>query len=276
MQDIRLTDREAMLARTDLPANVFAVTRTDMAGFTARVTVPNPVAPQLPPIEVLHCWISADVTLHGRPVRVVSAHLENVNAAVQQAQARELLDGPLHTEQPSVLLGDLNAPPGSETYALLKNGRGDTWADAHRDDPGFTCGQPPTCVTRTPAAASASTMCSTAAGSPRRRQTESVRTRLTALRRACGPPTMPASGACSTCAEQPLAAPHRPIARQGRRDRERAALWAALRAGGSPASGRFTCVPLRTHLFDIPHTVRRQRSTHATLANRACPGHDPL
>ncbi|MBQ0865898.1 integrase core domain-containing protein [Streptomyces sp. RK75] len=42
------------------------------------------------------------------------------------------------------------------------------------------------------------------------------------------------------------------------------------------ASGHFAYVPLRTHLFDIPHTVRRQRSAHATLANHACPGHDPL
>lgn len=40
--------------------------------------------------------------------------------------------------------------------------------------------------------------------------------------------------------------------------------------------GTSHAVPLRTHLFDIPHTARRQRSAHATLANRVCPGHDPL
>ncbi|MFC9247718.1 endonuclease/exonuclease/phosphatase family protein [Streptomyces sp. NPDC057136] len=141
LQDIRLTDREVLLARTDLPANVFSVTHADKALFDAHVSVPNPVNSQLPGINVLHGWVSVDATVRGRTTHVVSTHLENLSVGVQQAQARELLEGPLDTGLPSVLLGDLNAAPDSSTYRILVPPFTDAWAATRRNNPGHTCCQ---------------------------------------------------------------------------------------------------------------------------------------
>ena len=62
-------------------------------------------------------------------------------AAVQLAQAGELLAGPADTDLPVVLLGDFNARPGRPTYAALRAaGFDDAWTRANPDDAdGFTC-----------------------------------------------------------------------------------------------------------------------------------------
>lgn len=155
LQDIRLTDRDVLLARTDLPARVFSVANAQAATFENAVTlcVTGLGCPPGPPIVLRRGWVAADATLRGHTSRVVTTHLEPVSPAVQELQGNELLAGPLNTKLPTVLLGDLNsaaggvgATPGTATRTycnLLAAGFTDAWA-AHRGrGPGFTCCQAP-------------------------------------------------------------------------------------------------------------------------------------
>ena len=155
-QDIRLTDRDVLLARTDLPARLFSVTNAQAATFQALVPICRPTfgCPSInPPILVRRGWVAADATLHGHKTRVVTTHLEPISRAVQEAQADELLAGPLATALPTVLLGDLNSAAGgvgatpstaTDSYSkLLGAGFTDAWTATRPRDPGFTCCQAP-------------------------------------------------------------------------------------------------------------------------------------
>ncbi|MCX5195612.1 endonuclease/exonuclease/phosphatase family protein [Streptomyces sp. NBC_00249] len=153
LQDIRLTDRDVLLARTDLPARKFSVANARAAQFRSFVPLCRPVlgCPPSPPLQIRRGWVAADATVHGRTTRVVTTHLEPAVASVQEAQADELLAGPLKTKLPTVLLGDLNsaaggvgATPESNTTSyddILAAGFSDAWTATHRRDPGFTCCQ---------------------------------------------------------------------------------------------------------------------------------------
>ncbi|MFD7625034.1 endonuclease/exonuclease/phosphatase family protein [Streptomyces sp. NPDC059851] len=153
LQDIRLTDRDVLLARTDLPAREFSVANAQSARFQNSVSICRPAlgCPPNPPIQLRRGWVAADATVHGRTTRVVSTHLEPLAPAVQEAQAGELLAGPLKTMLPAVLLGDLNsaaggvgATPGTNTrsYAqLLAAGFTDAWTVTRPRNLGFTCCQ---------------------------------------------------------------------------------------------------------------------------------------
>lgn len=153
LQDIRLTDRDALLARTDLPARVFSVSHAQAATFQNFVPICRPAlgCPPQPPLQVRRGWVAADATLHGHTTRVVTTHLEPASPTVQEAQAGELLAGPLNTGLPTVLIGDLNsaaggvgATPGTATQSynhLLAAGFTDAWTATHPHDPGFTCCQ---------------------------------------------------------------------------------------------------------------------------------------
>ncbi|MDX3696493.1 endonuclease/exonuclease/phosphatase family protein [Streptomyces europaeiscabiei] len=155
LQDIRLTDRNVLLARTDLPARVFSVANPQWAQFQNHVPICSPVlgCPPNDPLRFLSGWVAADATLRGHTTRVVSTHLDPLSRTVQEAQADELLDGPLDTGLPTVLLGDLNsaaggvgATPGTatQTYShLLAAGFTDAWTATRGRNPGFTCCQTP-------------------------------------------------------------------------------------------------------------------------------------
>ncbi|MGC9543484.1 endonuclease/exonuclease/phosphatase family protein [Streptomyces sp. UG1] len=155
LQDIRLTDRDVLLARTDLPTSVFSVTNAQAAQFQNFVPVCRPAfgCPPNPPIQVKRGWVAADATVRGHTTRVVTAHLEPASRTVQEAQADELLAGPLNTGLPAVLFGDLNsaaagvgAQPGTDTQTynrLLAAGFSDAWTAGPGRDPGFTCCQAP-------------------------------------------------------------------------------------------------------------------------------------
>ncbi|MFD9406676.1 endonuclease/exonuclease/phosphatase family protein [Streptomyces sp. NPDC059989] len=152
-QDIRLTDRDVLLARTDLPARVFSVANEQWATFQNFVPICRPVLGCPPPIQLRRGWVAADATLHGRTTRVVTTHLEPAAPTVQEAQADELIAGPLKTKLPVVLLGDLNsaaggvgATPGTATQSydkLLAAGFTDAWTVGRPGNPGFTCCQAP-------------------------------------------------------------------------------------------------------------------------------------
>lgn len=141
LQNLRLTDREVILARTDLPADAFSVANPMGGNFNARLVVPIGTTGQT--IELVRGWASVDVTIDGRTFRFVTTHLEEFDP-LQSLQALELLAGPAGTALPTVVVGDLNSPAdGSDGQALaafLAAGFRDAWAAANPGDPGFTWG----------------------------------------------------------------------------------------------------------------------------------------
>jgi hypothetical protein len=117
VRDFRLTMRDVVLARTDLPRLVFSVSNPLGGNYTTRISVPNPLGGS---IDFLRGWASIDVRILGRPViRFVDTHLEAFNDAVRKGQALELVTSPALTSSLAVILtGDLNSDPaGVETGA---------------------------------------------------------------------------------------------------------------------------------------------------------------
>jgi endonuclease/exonuclease/phosphatase family metal-dependent hydrolase len=142
LKDLRLTDRDVILARADLPASVFSLRNVQTGNFAAQVAIP--VGTSGLTIPYPRGWASVDATLNGYDFRFISTHLENV-PGYQEAQAAELLAGPANTSLPVILAGDFNSPAdGSGPFGaqvLLKAGFGDAWAATHPGDPGLTWGQ---------------------------------------------------------------------------------------------------------------------------------------
>ena len=120
--DLRLTTRDVILARTDLPRLLFRVSNPRSANYGARISLPNPLGGT---IDFLRGWTSIDVRILGKPViRFVNTHLEAFNDLVKQAQAAELVASPaLASKLAVIVVGDLNSDPavpaGAGAYNIL-------------------------------------------------------------------------------------------------------------------------------------------------------------
>jgi endonuclease/exonuclease/phosphatase family metal-dependent hydrolase len=92
-------------------------------------------------------WISADVKVRGKTIRVITTHLESFDLTVQEQQGMELVSGPADTPLPVMLSGDFNSsadggPDATPTYPnLIAAGFEDLWSIAHPLEPGDTCCQ---------------------------------------------------------------------------------------------------------------------------------------
>jgi endonuclease/exonuclease/phosphatase family metal-dependent hydrolase len=87
-------------------------------------------------------WIAADIACNGTKARYVCTHLEALSGSVRDAQAEELIDLLTETKLPVVLMGDMNAEPGSNVYKQFTNaGYADAWAAGHGSSEGSTCCQ---------------------------------------------------------------------------------------------------------------------------------------
>ena len=136
--DIRLTDRDVILARADRD---FTLSNSNGAQFAAKLPLTTPFGP----ISIPHSWVSVDITFdNGDKARIVSTHLEPLSPIIQGLQADELLNGPGNTHLPVALIGDFNSnadETGSPTYTKLKNeGFIDAWLLKGKGT-GFTCCQ---------------------------------------------------------------------------------------------------------------------------------------
>ena len=145
-QDVRLTDRIAVLSRRGHGRKRLELSNVRTGTFAARLVVPTAVGP----LTIPRGWISVDVVKkHGAPMRFVATHLEAFQPAVQVAQGAELLAGPANTSLPVVIAGDLNSRAdglGTPTYAnLLAGGFEDAWTSAG-SGPGLTCCHPDSLV----------------------------------------------------------------------------------------------------------------------------------
>lgn len=144
LRDIRLTDRDVILARTDPPTSMLKLSNRQTGNFAARVSLPIGTTGQS--IDLLRGWGSVDVTLRGQTFRFINTHLEpeGTFSALQVAQGNELLGGPADTSLPVILVGDFNSRAdglGTPTYGnLIGAGFEDAWSATHPGEPGNTFG----------------------------------------------------------------------------------------------------------------------------------------
>jgi len=144
---VRLTDRDAILMRTD--AGIATIEVTSRSFPTPRIT-PTPVGPLVTPGG----YVSIDAIVRGLPMRFVSVHLDPACSAsqcdpaalaIQLQQTNELLQLAGNTTLPLVFAGDFNTAANDPLHpsyviyqALINAGLTDAW---ERQDAGFTCCQ---------------------------------------------------------------------------------------------------------------------------------------
>ena len=132
--DARLTDRDAILVRSDLPPGQLRVTRPQSGNFATAIQIPSIG------LTVKRGWCSVDVFKRGKLFRYINAHLEEETAPpIQMAQALEVINGPANTKLPVVWCGDFNADPlqrtGTATYDAIRTaGFQESWAAMHPAD----------------------------------------------------------------------------------------------------------------------------------------------
>lgn len=136
--DVRYTDRDVIIARTDLPTSELKIEGTSAGSF--RTLLPVSILNSAP-INVTRGWTSADIKHRGRNYRFINAHLESFSDLVQYYQAVELLAGPANTEAAVIFVGDLNTDPviNPDTYSLLlRGGFSDMWVETGSVSAGLT------------------------------------------------------------------------------------------------------------------------------------------
>ena len=156
LQDMRLTDRDVILARTDLPSWQMSLSNVQEGHFVTNVQLPIGESGEV--FTLLRGWNSVDVQLLGQDLRFLNAHVETPDnplfEAVQIAQAAEVVAGPANTAMSVVLVGDYNSPaerPASQAYGILVGaGFTDAWNVTHPGEPGYTWGNEPDLQNDTP------------------------------------------------------------------------------------------------------------------------------
>lgn len=132
---VSVIDRDVILVDADRatwnPASVVSQTFAANLGMVA------------PGIQLLRGWVSLDVTVNGRTVRVASTHLESGNlpgfSALRAAQAAQLVAS-LGAASPAIVMGDLNDPEGSPMYGVVTGaGFVDAWRAIRPGTQGLTC-----------------------------------------------------------------------------------------------------------------------------------------
>lgn len=148
LADVRLTDRDALIVRSDV---VRRVGDPRHGRYAAQEIDPFPTGP----VSSTRSWISVDYRLRpGTTIRIVTTHLEvggPGTGAVQDAQAHQLLAVIAASPYPVIAIGDFNSPAdGAATpaYGDLTAALHDAWRSARPADPGPTCCQPPSLANR--------------------------------------------------------------------------------------------------------------------------------
>jgi endonuclease/exonuclease/phosphatase family metal-dependent hydrolase len=139
--DLRLTDRDALIVRSDVARRI---TNPRHGEYSAQLS--GPFLPR--PVRSTRNWESLDYRLdRTTTVRIVGTHLEVADpgtGTVQARQAGELLARIAASPYPVIAIGDFNAPAGrSSTYRRLTRVLHDAWTAVRPADPGWTCCQAP-------------------------------------------------------------------------------------------------------------------------------------
>lgn len=145
LMGIRLTERSAILVRTDLPTDELTVSNPQQGGFVHVSVLPTLNGP----FPLGGGWLSVDVKTRGKAFRFITTHLDGFSTAVAGEQAQELIGGPANTNLPTVIAGDFNSETTDPAYGTLTAaGFTDEWMAEHPSDPGLTCCQvPPDSIT---------------------------------------------------------------------------------------------------------------------------------
>lgn len=145
LRDVRLIDRDVILARTDLPASQLKIDNVQTEHFANLREI-------LPGVEQPRGWLSVDAKVRGKSFRFVTTHLEPADdatgRAIQEAQSLELLAGATTTNLPIIMAGDFNSeadPAGtiqqSDSYDnIVAAGFRDLWKVEHPRSTGNTHG----------------------------------------------------------------------------------------------------------------------------------------
>lgn len=146
LRDVRVTDRDVILARAGLPAAELKLSNPRSGTFANNLTIPIGSTGLF--FQFRRGWESVDAKVRGKTFRFISTHLEpeSVNPAInalQAAQAAEILAGPANTALPVVFVGDLNSRAdgtGTATYAnVLAAGFTDVFTATNPAAIGDTC-----------------------------------------------------------------------------------------------------------------------------------------
>lgn len=136
--NVRLIDYDVVLVRSDLQVWEMKIEQVTAKHFTTTLDFPL-----LGPIP--RGWIAVDAKFRGKPFRFITTHLETFYAAIQIGQAIELINGPLVTDRPVILAGDLNSdanyptdPAGPAVSFLFSAGMRDIWRELHPVELGNT------------------------------------------------------------------------------------------------------------------------------------------
>jgi hypothetical protein len=139
---VRLTDRDVIIARADLPAARLEVSNPESHNFATALVIPTAI-PGLS-FTVPRGWSAVEVKVRGKSVRLVNTHLEAFSTPVRNQQARELAAALAGSPHPVVLVGDLNSTPDDTVGAygtFTIAGYADAWVVVHGPPGGFTSGQ---------------------------------------------------------------------------------------------------------------------------------------
>jgi endonuclease/exonuclease/phosphatase family metal-dependent hydrolase len=134
---VRLSDRDVIIARSDLPKSQLKTSNASSRTFTARVPITLPTGAA----EVVRGWSTIDVKTGGMKYRFANTHLEAFSDTIRDLQAVQLARVLRRSPYPVVLVGDLNADPGTGSARILKRtvGMADAWAKGKGS--GYTAGQ---------------------------------------------------------------------------------------------------------------------------------------
>jgi hypothetical protein len=112
-RDRRLTMRDVILVRTDLPSALVSFSNPQSGNYANYISLPTGTT--YGAIDFKRGWASIDIKLLGHPVaRFVDTHLESAATGVRFQQASELVGptGPVANPAfPAIIAGDLNSDP---------------------------------------------------------------------------------------------------------------------------------------------------------------------
>lgn len=134
VDDVRHTDRDVILVRTDLPLDQLGVSNPRTGHYT------NVFAFPAIGLVLNRGWCSVDVYTRGQSFRYVCTHPDDETfPQLQLLQGLELVGLLADVKQPVILAGDFNADPfhrnGTQTYdEFIAAGFKDAWASTHPTD----------------------------------------------------------------------------------------------------------------------------------------------
>jgi hypothetical protein len=134
--DLRLTDRDVILARSSVATSNFAVVPF-AANLAFTVGGPGGV-----PVTFTRSTSHVDALVGDKRLVFGTSHLEvELFRDIQLAQGQALLDVYAQAPYPVLLLGDFNSAPGTAPYQLITSGFHDAYLDVAGGAPGYTCCQ---------------------------------------------------------------------------------------------------------------------------------------